>query len=145
MEEAGNRFRLLELSMSMTDPIADMLTRIRNAQQAGHMSLEVPRSKIKLGIAQLLKSEGFIEGYVETGSGIASAVKMFLKYQGDTGAIRGIQRISKPGRRVYVGKDEIPRVRNGLGVAILTTPRGLLTDAQARRAGVGGEVICHIW
>ena len=131
--------------MSMTDPIADMLTRIRNAQQAGHATLEMPRSKIKLGIAHLLKTEGFLEGYVETGTGVNSAVKLFLKYNGDTGAIRGIRRISKPGRRVYVGKAEIPRVRNGLGLAILTTPRGLLTDAQARRAGVGGEVICHVW
>jgi small subunit ribosomal protein S8 len=131
--------------MSMTDPIADMLTRIRNAQQAGHANTNVPRSKIKLGIAHLLKAEGFIEGYVESGSGVQSTVKLFLKYNGSTGAIRGIRRISKPGRRVYVGKADVPRVRNGLGVAILTTPRGLLTDAQARRAGVGGEVICHVW
>jgi small subunit ribosomal protein S8 len=132
--------------MSMTDPIADMLTRIRNAQQAGHASLTLPRSKVKVAITNILKSEGFVEGYVEDDRGPQGAIKIFLRYDGgQTGVIRGLRRVSKPSRRVYVGKDEIPRVRNGLGVAILTTPRGVLTDAQARQAGVGGEVICHVW
>lgn len=132
--------------MSMTDPIADLLSRIRNAQQAGHDSTLVPRSKLKLEVVKVLKHQGFIEGYVEAGSGVRQAIKVFLKYPGEgEGCIRGIIRVSKPGRRVYVGKAEIPRVRNGLGVAILTTPRGVLTDAQARQAGVGGEVLCHVW
>lgn len=132
--------------MSMTDPIADMLTRIRNAQQAQHARTLVPRSKVKMAIAKILKEEGFIEGYVEDATGPQGTLKVFLRYDGsDNGVIRGITRISKPGRRVYVGKDDIPRVRNGLGVAILTTPRGLLTDAQARQAGVGGEILCHVW
>jgi len=132
--------------MSMTDPIADLLTRIRNAQQAGHSSLVCPRSKIKLAIVKLLKNEGFIEGFVEDARGPQGSIKVFLKYDnGSNGTIRGIQRVSSPGRRQYVGRHELPRVRNGLGVAILTTPRGVLTDAQARQAGVGGEVLCYVW
>jgi small subunit ribosomal protein S8 len=131
----------------MTDPIADLLTRIRNAQQAGHTHIVVPRSKIKVAIVQILKHEGFVEGFIDDPSeSHQGIIKVFLRY-GDTheGTIRGLKRISKPGRRIYVGKDEIPRVRNGLGIAILTTPRGVLTDLQARRAGVGGEVLCHVW
>jgi small subunit ribosomal protein S8 len=132
--------------MSMTDPIADMLTRIRNAQLAGHAQLIFPRSKLKVEIAKILSNEGFIEGFVEDASGPQGAIKVFLKYDaGQRGTIRGIRRVSRPSRRVYVGKDSVPRVRNGLGIAILTTPRGVLTDAQARRAGVGGEIICHVW
>ena len=132
--------------MSMTDPIADMLTRIRNAQLAGHASLTLPRSNLKVQIAKILSTEGFVEGFVEDARGPQGTLKVFLKYDaGNRGVIRGLQRVSKPSRRVYVGKDDIPRVRNGLGVAILTTPRGVLTDAQARSAGVGGEVICHVW
>ena len=133
--------------MPMTDPIADMLTRIRNAQHARHNKTIVPRSKLKIAIAKILKEEGFIEGYVEDATGPQGTIKVFLRYDhtGNGGIIRGLTRVSKPGRRVYVGKDDIPRVRNGLGVAILTTPRGLLTDAQARQAGVGGEVLCHVW
>jgi len=132
--------------MSMTDPIADLLTRIRNAQMAGHNSITAPRSKIKLEIIKILKSEGFIEGYVENADALQGNLKVFLKYDAaNNGSIRGLARISKPGCRVYVGKDEIPKVRNGLGMAILTTPRGVLTDRQARSAGVGGEVLCHVW
>jgi len=132
--------------MLMTDPIADLLTRIRNGQQAGHGSVVAPRSKIKLEIVKLLKSEGFIEGYVENVDASQGKIKIFLKYDAASqGAIRGLSRISKPGCRVYVGKEEVPRVRNGLGMAILTTPRGVITDRQARQAGVGGEVICHVW
>jgi small subunit ribosomal protein S8 len=132
--------------MSMTDPIADLLTRIRNAQKAGHESTTIPRFKIKLGIVAILKAEGFVEGYVEDDQGPQGSVKVFLRYNGKHGGvIRGLKRISKPGRRVYVGKHDIPRVRDGLGMVILTTPRGLLTDYQARQAGVGGEVVCHVW
>ncbi len=132
--------------MSMTDPIADLLTRIRNGQQAGHGSITAPRSRIKLEIVKLLKTEGFIEGYVENADATQGKLKVFLKYDaGSNGAIRGVTRISKPGCRVYVGKEDVPRVRNGLGIAILTTPRGLITDRQARQAGIGGEVICHVW
>ena len=132
--------------MSMTDPLADMLTRIRNAQLAGHAQPVLPRSNLKVEIAKILSNEGFIEGYVEDRSGPQGVMKMFLKYDSASrGTIRGIRRVSRPSRRVYVGKDDVPRVRNGLGIAILTTPRGVLTDAAARRAGVGGEVICHVW
>jgi small subunit ribosomal protein S8 len=132
--------------MSMTDPIADLLTRVRNAQCAEHASVSMPRSKMKKGLAHVLKLEGFIEGYVESEDGVQGSLKLFLKYDANRrGIIRGLQRVSKPSRRVYVGKSDIPRVRNGLGVAILTTSRGLMTDAQARKAGLGGEVICHVW
>lgn len=132
--------------MSMTDPIADMLTRIRNGQQAGHPSVSMPRSNVKVAIALVLKNEGFIEGFVENSEGVQGLLKVFLKYDnGKRGSIRGIDRISRPGRRAYVGKDELPRVRNGLGIAILTTSQGLLTDRQARQAGVGGEVLCQVW
>ncbi|MCB9665463.1 MAG: 30S ribosomal protein S8 [Alphaproteobacteria bacterium] len=131
----------------MTDPIADLLTRIRNAQVAGHPNLVIPRSKLKLEIVKILKHEGFIEGYVDDpDKGHQGAIKVFLKYdEGQNGIIRGLLRVSKPGRRRYVGKTDIPRVRNGLGIAILTTPKGVLTDSQARVAGVGGEVLCHVW
>lgn len=131
----------------MTDPIADLLTRIRNAQGAGHANLLVPRSNLKVEIIKILKSEGFIEGFVEDHDDDGRPyVKVFLKYDaGKVGSIRGVTRVSRPGRRVYVGKDDLPRVRNGLGVAILTTPKGVLTDGQARRVGVGGEVLCHVW
>lgn len=130
----------------MTDPIADLLTRIRNAVQAGHGSLVVPRSKMKLAIVKILKEEGFVEGYVEVENGPQGQIKVFPRYdESNKGVIRGLSRISKPSRRSYVGKNDIPRVRNGLGVAILTTPRGVLTDRQARQAGVGGEVLCYVW
>ena len=132
--------------MSMTDPIADMLTRIRNAQQAGHSKLWVPRSKLKLEVVRILKEEGFVEGYIEDTDGPQGRIKVFLKYDAaNRGVIRGLQRVSRPSRRVYVGKHDIPRVRNGLGIAILTTPHGVLTDRDARSVGVGGEVMCHVW
>ncbi len=132
--------------MSMTDPIADMLTRIRNASRAGHASTVIPRSNIKLEIVKVLKREGFLEGFIEIPEAPQGKIKVFLRYDGEGERIlRGLERISKPSRRTYVGKDDVPRVRNGLGVAILTTPRGVLTDRQARKAGLGGEVICHAW
>lgn len=132
--------------MAMTDPIADLLTRIRNASMVGHTSILVPRSKIKLALVKILKTEGFLEGYIEVDEGPQGHIKVFLRYDGSNrGIIRGIRRVSTPGRRKYVGKHDIPRVRNGLGVAILTTPRGVLTDQAARAAGVGGEVLCYVW
>jgi len=130
----------------MTDPIADLLTRIRNGMQARHGNVVVPRSKIKLEIVKILKSEGFIEGYVEVEAGPQGSIKIFPKYDAKfNGVIRGLQRVSKPSRRVYVGQGDIPEVRNGLGLAILTTPGGVLTDRQARAKGVGGEVLCYVW
>jgi small subunit ribosomal protein S8 len=130
----------------MTDPIADLLSRIRNAALVGHSSLVAPRSKIKLSIVQILKQEGFLEGYIEIEDNKQGMIKIFPRYdQSNRSILRGLNRISKPSRRYYVGKSDIPRVRNGLGVAILTTPRGVLTDSQAREAGVGGEVLCYVW
>jgi small subunit ribosomal protein S8 len=130
----------------MTDPIADLLTRIRNAVQARHASLVVPRSKIKVEIVRILKDEGFIEQYQEVEDDKQGMVKIFPRYDdGNKAVLRGIVRVSRPSRRKYVGKTDVPRVRNGLGVAILTTPRGVLTDSQARKAGIGGEVLCFAW
>ena len=132
--------------MSMTDPIADLLTRIRNAIVARHEIVVVPHSRLKLEIVRVLKSEGFISGFEEIEGEVRGVIRVFLRYDKENrGIIRGLHRISKPSRRVYVKRNAIPYVRNGLGVAILTTPRGVLTDNQARRAGVGGEVICYVW
>ncbi len=132
--------------MVTTDPIADLLTRIRNGLTARHKAVIVPRSKMKLEIVKILKSEGFIEGYIDQADAERPSVKVFLKYSdGKEGVIQGLKRVSTPGRRFYVGKDELPKVRNGLGVAIITTPRGVLTDKAARSAGVGGEVLCYVW
>jgi len=132
--------------MSMTDPISDMLTRIRNAALAGHDSIVIPRSTLKLEIARILQEEGFVSAYSEVFEGGREKIRIFLKYdQSRRGIIQGLERVSKPGRRRYVGKDGIPYVRNGLGVAILTTPRGVLSDKAARQAGVGGEIICYVW
>ena len=132
--------------MATTDPIADLLTRIRNGLTARHKAIVVPRSKIKLEIVKILKQEGFVEGYIDQPTDERPNIKVFLKYSdARTGVIQGIERVSSPSRRFYVGKDEVPRVRNGLGLAILTTPRGVLTDKSARTAGVGGEVLCYVW
>jgi small subunit ribosomal protein S8 len=130
----------------MTDPIADLLTRIRNAIQAGHDQLVVPRSKLKLEVVNLLKSEGYVEDFQVVEDARQGLIRIHLRYDdGNNAVIRGLTRISKPSRRKYVGKHDIPRVRDGLGVAILTTPRGVLTDSEARREGVGGEVLCYVW
>lgn len=130
----------------MTDPIADLLTRIRNAIQARHGSLSVPRSRLKLEIVRILKEEGFVADFHEVDEGPQGSIEVYPRYDAANQAVlRGLQRVSKPSRRQYVGKDDIPRVRNGLGVAILTTPRGVLTDRQARKVGVGGEVLCYVW
>ena len=132
--------------MSMTDPIADMLTRIRNAQLAGHDSLVLPRSRLKVAIARILANEGFLGGFVDDERGPQGSLKVILKYdQASKGTIRGLRRVSRPSRRVYVPRDEIPRVRNGLGMAILSTSQGLMSDRQARQARTGGEILALIW
>lgn len=130
----------------MTDPIADMLTRIRNGNAAKHASVEIPASNIKKDIAQILMDEGYIKGYNVTEDNKQGVITVDLKYgAGDESVISGIRRISKPGLRVYVNRDEVPRVLGGLGVAIISTSQGLMTDRAARKAGIGGEVVCYVW
>jgi len=131
--------------MTMTDPISDMLTRIRNAQMARHDSVEFPASRLKLEILRILKEEGYIKDFRVRRDGPQRSVKVWLKYTGKDPVLTGLKRVSKPGCRVYVGKDEIPRVLNGIGLAILSTSQGVLPDHQARRRGVGGEVLCLAW
>ena len=130
----------------LTDPIGDMLTRIRNGAQARHRETACPSSRVKLAVARVLSQEGFLgESRVEAREGRAVLV-LGLRYRDDgSSLIDGIRRVSKPGRRVYVGKSDVPKVRNGLGVAVLTTSRGLLSDRSAREAEVGGEVLCEVW
>jgi small subunit ribosomal protein S8 len=132
----------------MTDPIADMLTRIRNAVHARHQRVDVPASNFKAEIARILEREGYIQGFqVVTAEGDAQPViRIALKYgpRGET-VITGLERVSRPGRRVYFGRDDVPRVMGGLGTSILTTSRGVMTGQEAVRAGVGGEVLCNIW
>ncbi len=125
----------------LTDPIADMLTRIRNAHMALHKEVVVPKSKMKVRITEILKEEGYIEDF-ELGE---REIKIKLKYVDGKPAIQGLKRISKPGRRIYVGAKEIPRVQNGLGICIVSTSKGVLEGEQARRLNVGGELICQIW
>ena len=132
--------------MGMTDPVADMLTRIRNAGRAGHRKVDIPSSRMKREIARVLKERGFIHNYAYVDDNRQGYLRLYLKYSGEEeSAIQGLKRESRPGLRRYVGKDGIPRVLNGLGVSILSTSRGILTDHEARNAGVGGEVICSIW
>lgn len=132
--------------MGMTDPLADMFTRIRNANQIYHEEVEIPFSKMKLEMAKILASEGYIGGYKTVKKDNHEAIQIKLKYASNRRrVISGIKRISKPGLRVYAGKDEIPRVLGGLGIAVLSTSKGILTDKQARHEKVGGEVICYIW
>lgn len=132
--------------MSMTDPIADMLTRIRNALMAKHDKTNIPVSKVKTEIAMLLKAEGYIKNYKLIKDEDKNMIRLYLKYDSENNnIICGIQRISKPGNRVYVSKDKIPKVLNGLGIAIISTSRGMLTDRACRKEGVGGEVIGYVW
>ena len=133
--------------MSMSDPIADMLTRIRNGNTAKHDKVNVPVSKMKKAIADILTSEGYIKGYEIVEDGVKSTMTITLKYGKDKNekVITGIKRISKPGLRVFAGKDELPKVLGGLGTAIISTSQGLMTDKQARVKGVGGEVLAFIW
>jgi small subunit ribosomal protein S8 len=128
----------------MSDPIADMLTRIRNAQMVEKTSVAMPSSKLKTAIAQVLKDEGYIDGFqVKTESG-KSQLEISLKYYAGRPVIERIERVSRPGLRIYKGRHDIPQVQNGLGVAIVTTPKGVMTDRKARAAGIGGEVLCYV-
>ncbi len=131
--------------MAFTDPIADMLTRIRNANSAKHPSVDIPASKMKKKIAEILHEEGYIAKYEFLDEGVQGVIRVELKYDGNTRVITGIKRISKPGLRVYANKEEVPKVLGGLGTAILSTSSGVITDKAARKLGVGGEVICFIW
>lgn len=130
-----------------TDPIADMLTRIRNAARAKHPRVDVPASKLKIEVVRILKEEGFIATYkVAEENKVRRTLRVFLKYTADRqSAFSGLKRISRPGRRVYAGKMDVAKVMGGMGVSILTTPRGVMTGRAARKAGVGGEVLCEIW
>lgn len=132
--------------MTMTDPIADMLTRIRNANMVKHETVDVPASNMKKELARILLEEGFIRGYDVIEDGKQGIIRIQLKY-GQIGerVITGLKKISKPGMRVYAAKEELPKVLNGLGISIISTSKGILTDKQARNAGVGGEVICYVW
>ena len=130
--------------MSMTDPIADMLIRIRNAQLVGHTEVSMPASKLKASIAQVLKDEGYIEDFALREQGAKNELRIGLKYYAGRPVIERLERVSKPGLRVYKGRNDIPRVMNGLGVAILSTSRGVMTDRKARADGVGGEVLCIV-
>lgn len=132
--------------MAMTDPIADMLTRIRNANTVGHETVDIPASKIKKSIAGILYSEGYIKGYDVIEDGKQGLIRVQMKYGADKErVISGIKRISKPGLKVYAKKGEIPRVLGGLGIAIISTSKGVITDKDARKSNTGGEVICYVW
>ncbi|MEM7330740.1 MAG: 30S ribosomal protein S8 [Chloroflexota bacterium] len=135
--------------MSMSDPIADMLTRVRNALQRQHPTVSMPTSKMKTAVADVMKKEGYIEDFQVVDEKPQGILQIKLKYIGGRrdkfSVITGIERVSKPGRRVYVTKQDVPWVLSGMGVAILTTSKGILTDQEARKAGVGGEVLCNIW
>ncbi|MDR0817633.1 MAG: 30S ribosomal protein S8 [Clostridiales Family XIII bacterium] len=133
--------------MTMTDPIADMLTRIRNANTVGHTTVDVPASKIKKSIAGILTDEGYIEGYDVVEEDVQGTIRIKMKYGVDNRekVISGIKKISKPGLKVYAKAEEVPRVLGGLGIAIISTSKGVISDKEARRLGVGGEVICYVW
>jgi small subunit ribosomal protein S8 len=130
--------------MSMTDPIADMLTRIRNAQMAEKATVQMPLSKVKVAIAKVLKDEGYVDGFAVVGEEPKRQLEIALKYYAGRPVIEKIERVSKPGLRIYKNKDDIPRVMNGLGIAIVSTSRGVMTDRKARATGVGGEVLCIV-
>ena len=137
--------------MTIIDPIADMLTRIRNAVSAGHTMVAMPSSKLKVEIAKIMKDEGYLEGYdvAESEQSTQSVLRLKIKYVGERRerrpVISGIERVSKPGRRIYTKKQDIPWVLSGIGVAILSTPKGVMTGARARQLGVGGEILCKVW
>lgn len=136
-----------ERKKEMSDPIADMLTRIRNANMRKHDTVEIPASKMKIAIANILVDEGYIEKYELLGDGIQKTIKITLKYTANKSerVISGLKRISKPGLRIYAGKENMPKVLGGLGTAIVSTNLGVITDKEARKQGVGGEVLCYIW
>ncbi len=130
--------------MSMSDPVADMFTRIRNAQRVEKESVSMPSSKLKVAIAQVLKDEGYIDDFAVKGEGVKNELEVQLKYYAGRPVIERLERVSRPGLRVYRGRDALPQVMNGLGVAIVTTSRGVMTDRRARATGVGGEVIAYV-
>ena len=131
--------------MTMSDPIADMLTRIRNGIMASYDTVDIPSSKLKINIAKILKSEGFIKNYKTIADRRQGIIRIFLRYEKGLPIIGGIQRVSKPSRRVYTKGDQIPKVLNGFGTNILSTSRGVVTGGQARKMGVGGEILCSVW
>ncbi len=132
--------------MNLTDPVADFITRIRNSIRAHHQKLDAPASKLKLEIARILKEEGYIANFKPTEENGQKVIRVYLKYGPNNEAvIRDLKRISRPGCRVYLGRDQIRRVQGGLGISILTTPKGVMTGRQARREGVGGEILCEVW
>ena len=132
--------------MVMTDPIADFLTRIRNANMVMHEKVEIPASKTKIALAEILKNEGFIKDYEQVEDGKQGIIRVYLKYGPNREkVISGLKRISKPGLKVYCKKDEIPKILGGLGIAIISTSKGIVTDKEARKLGLGGEVICYVW
>jgi small subunit ribosomal protein S8 len=132
--------------MVMTDPIADFLTRIRNANTVYHDKVEVPASRVKKAMAEILKAEGFVRDVEFIDDGKQGVIRLYLKYGPNREkVITGLKRISKPGLRVYVGRDEIPRILGGLGIAVISTSKGIMTDRQARKEGLGGEVLCYVW
>ena len=130
--------------MSMSDPIADMLTRIRNAQSVEKTSVVMPSSKLKVAIAKVLKDEGYIDAFAVRGEATRPELEIALKYYAGKPVIERIERVSRPGLRIYKGRHDIPQVMNGLGVAIVTTPQGVMTDRKARQVGIGGEVLCYV-
>lgn len=132
--------------MAVTDPIADMLTRVRNANMAKHQIVDVPVSKLKKQLANILLEEGYIKAVEDINNDGKSVIRLTLKYgEGKSKVITGIKRISKPGLRVYAGKDELPKVLQGLGIAVISTSNGIMTDREARKLGIGGEVLCFVW
>jgi small subunit ribosomal protein S8 len=132
--------------MSMNDPISDMLTRVRNGASAGHATVDIPHSKVKAEIARILKREGYVSDFSVEQDGVRTWLRLRLKYgRGERAVIRGLSRVSRPGLRKYVASDEVPKVFGGIGVAIISTSSGLLTDREARRSKIGGEVICYVW
>ncbi len=132
--------------MNTTDPIADMLTRIRNANSSKHKTVDIPASKMKLAIADILFKEGYIKSFEEISSDVQGTIRVALKYdEKGNRVIEGIKRISKPGLRVYASKEDLPQVLNGLGIAIVSTSKGIMTDKEARKAGLGGEVLAYVW
>ena len=132
--------------MSVTDPIADMLTRLRNALAARHPKVDIPASNLKVELARILKEEGYINTYRVADEDGKRVIKLYLKYQADSSpVISRIERVSKPGRRVYAGSNEIPSIIGGMGINVLTTPRGVMTGKKARKEGVGGEILCNVW
>ena len=131
--------------MQITDPIADMLTRIRNANSAKHATVDIPASNMKKAIAEILQQEGYIKGYQLVSDAGQGTIRVTLKYNGNEKALQGLRRVSKPGLRVYAGADELPWVLKGLGIAIISTSKGILTDRNARAAHVGGEVLAFVW